>query len=65
MVAAIRYPCSVDLVEVSDIEGIERPTLNRGEMEVLLIFAADHSSVSGCDNVDSAGPQTPNDNRRP
>jgi len=61
MVAAARCPCSVDLVEVSDIEGIERPTLGCGQMEVLLIFAADHSGVGSSDNVDSAGSKTPND----
>src|ERR1035438_4546019 len=61
MLAATHCPYSVDLVEVSDIEGIDRPALGRGEMEVLLIFSADHSSVHGCDNVDSAGSKTPDD----
>jgi hypothetical protein len=46
---------------VTDIKGIERPTLGRGEMEVLLISPANHFSHNGSDNVDSAGLKTPDD----
>jgi len=61
MVAAARCPRSVNLVEVSDIKGIERPALGSGEMQVILILAADHSGVGGSDHIDSAGSKTPND----
>ena len=60
MVAATRYPWSVDLVEVSDIEGVERPALNRGQTEVVFILPADHACVGCSDDVNSTGPEAPN-----
>jgi hypothetical protein len=60
MVVAARYPSGVDLVEVSDIERVERSALNRGQTEVVFILSADHTRVRGSDYVDSTGPKTPN-----
>src|ERR1017187_5418541 len=51
---------AVDLVEVSDIERVERPALNRGQPEVVFILPADHARVRGSDNVNSTRPKTSN-----
>lgn len=47
-------------MEVSGIERVERPALNRGQTEVVLILSADHARLGGGDYVNSTGPKTPN-----
>jgi hypothetical protein len=61
VVAAARCPCGVDLVEVSDIERVERLALSRSQTEVVFILPADHARVGGSDYVNSTRPKTPND----
>ena len=50
----------MNLVEVSNIERVERPAVNRSQMEVVFIVSADHARVGGGDYVNSTGPKTPN-----